>query len=148
MRKLSCAIGLLVSLSVGTAKADDFTPIGVASLPDGTILEQGILTLDPGSGDPWHYHPGNLWVQVLSGEITEQKGCGIPAHVYHAGQAFHEEPGIIHEITNTGTGQAVLAFVGILPGCFTDFNDQISVSGPVCDGRHGPRRVHAPYACP
>ena len=142
-----------------SAHADSFTPGGTGVLTDGRIVEEGQASFDPGSGDPWHYHPGDLWVIVLSGELTEERGCGTTPVVYRAGSAFHEPAGIVHQVTNTGTVPAVIIFSGVLPACFTNFNDQISVDGPYCtsdgDSSHEGKDedlsvapVPGPYACP
>ena len=131
------------------ARADTFTPGGIGFLPDGQLVEEGMATFDPGSGDPWHYHPGNVWVIIVSGELTEERGCGTKPVVHRAGQAFHEPPGVVHQVTNTGLSPAVIIFTGVLPACFTNFNDQINVDGPSCDG-DGDRikPVRGPYPCP
>ena len=152
-------IAAAVALFVGAAHADSFTPGGTGVLPSGQIVEEGQASFDPGSGDPWHYHPGDLWVIVLSGELTEERGCGTTPVVYRAGSAFHEPAGIVHQVTNTGTVPAVIIFSGVLPACFTNFNDQISVDGPYCtsdgDSSHEGKDedlsvapVPGPYACP
>ena len=162
MRTITLAAAALVLLGwIGTARADSFTPGGIGVLADGRIVEEGQASFDPGSGDPWHYHPGDLWVIVVSGELTEERGCGTAPIVHRAGDAFHEPPGVVHQVTNTGTVPAVIIFSGVLPACFTNYNDQISVDGPSCRGdRDGDSKsegegkdlhikaVRGPYACP
>ena len=156
MRNLAAAAIALLGLA---AHADTFTPGGIGVLAEGRIVEEGQASFDPGSGDPWHYHPGDLWVIVLSGELTEERGCGTAPVVHRAGDAFHEPPGVVHQVTNTGKVPAVIIFSGVLPACFTNFNDQISVDGPNCrsdgDGAHEGKGedlavapVPGPYTCP
>ena len=149
MRRSLFAVAVILVGAMSAARADSFTPGGTGVLPDGSIVEEGQVSFDPGSGDPWHYHPGDLWVIVLSGELTEERGCGTAPTVHRAGDAFHEPPGLIHQVTNTGSVPAVIIFSGVLPACFTNFNDQISVNGPICEGKSDLLKpVHGPYACP
>lgn len=146
---MKIALALLLLCLPAAARADTFTPGGTGVLPDRRVVEEGQVSFDPGSGDPWHYHPGDLWVIVLSGELTEERGCGGAPTVYRAGQAFHEPAGVVHQVTNTGSVPAVILFTGVLPACFTNFNDQISVNGPSCDPEGEELRVvRGPYACP
>ena len=49
-----------------------------------------------------HYHLGHTFVYVLEGEIAIQEE-GKPATTYHAGQAFHEPPKVIHDAKSGAT---------------------------------------------
>ena len=127
--------GLAATLAIaGLARAETFTPIASAPLPDGTIAESYTVTFDPGNSSGWHYHQGNVWVEVVSGTLTEDRGCGQPLEVHEAGTAFAENPGVIHNVTNTGAATVTLAVQGVGPACTADFNDLVLVNGPRCNG--------------
>ena len=118
----------------GLARAETFTPIASAPLPDGTIAESYTVTFDQGNSSGWHYHQGNVWVEVVSGTLIEDRGCGQPLEVHEAGTAFAEDPGVIHNVTNTGAATVTLAVQGVGPACTADFNDLVFVNGPRCNG--------------
>ncbi len=131
----------------GGAHADTFTPISLGTLPNGLVAEDYAFTLDPGVCTPWHIHPGPLWVTLTAGQLTEERGCGI-VHVYNAGDAFSEEPGVIHRVCVTSSVSVAATIFAVLPPCFTDFNDEIDLTaGPMCLGNH-PVSLDGPFLCP
>ena len=136
-----------LALFAGGARADTFTPISLGTLPNGLITENYAFTIDPGGCTPWHVHPGPLWVTLTAGQLTEERGCGI-VHVHNAGQAFAEEPGVIHRVCVTSSVAVAATLFAVLPPCFTDFNDEIDLTaGPLCFGNH-PASLDGPFLCP
>lgn len=144
--RLAGLFGALV-LFAGGARADTFTPISSAALPNGTVVESYAFTLDPGVHTGFHYHQGRVWVTVLAGELTEVRGCGVPVEVHHAGEVFSEEPGVIHDVYTSSTGAANVSVIGLGPSCTADFNDLVAVDAPLCDEDGEPDRVEGPF-CP
>jgi hypothetical protein len=97
----------------------------------------------PGEEDPWHFHPADLYAVILEGELTEDRGCGIAPSVYGPGAAFHEAPGVVHRVRNTGSVVAGVFVTAALPICYDRFADSIAAAGPVC-GDDGPRSYRVP----
>lgn len=72
-------------------------------------------TFQPGDVGPWHYHPGDTYVIVTAGTLTEMTGCG-EVRMYSAGDAFYERSdGNVHQISNRGTVPAEAYTLGIVP---------------------------------
>ncbi|WP_051837710.1 cupin domain-containing protein [Streptomyces sp. NRRL WC-3742] len=67
------------------------------------------ITLPPGAGTGWHYHPGRVDVVVLSGTLTRTLHDGRTV-VSRAGESLVEEAGPvhIHQGRNLGTEPVVL----------------------------------------
>jgi quercetin dioxygenase-like cupin family protein len=150
MKPTFLAVSMFIAALVMSplVRADEFNPIASASLPDGEIAETYTFTLDPGSTSGWHYHQGLIWVEVISGSLTEDRGCGLPLVEHQAGTAFAEVPGVVHTVTNTGNVTAVPALEGVGPSCTADYNDLVPVSGPSCNkAGNKPKRIEGPY-CP
>ena len=139
---------LLVSLAAPPLLAMDFNPIALGRLPDGSWVEQYSVTFYPGESFPWHFHQGPLAIVVAQGDLTEDRGCGAPLEVHHAGEAFTEAPGVVHAVTNNGTTPVILYISGILPSCDGDFNDFVLVDKPRCSGKSGRARVEHVPECP
>jgi len=67
--------------------------------------------MNPGEIVSWHYHKGVSYVILVPGTLTEQhvigpEQCG--AEEVTAGSAFVENPGQVHNVTNTGKEAAVI----------------------------------------
>ncbi|MFH8386324.1 cupin domain-containing protein [Kitasatospora sp. NPDC018058] len=75
------------------------------------------ITLPPGAGTGWHYHPGRVEVVVLSGTLTRTLYDGR-VEVSRAGDSLVEEAGPvhIHEGRNFGTEPVVLIASYAAPG--------------------------------
>ena len=142
------AVALGVLLSAAPLCALDFNPIALGRLPDGSWVEQYSVTFYPGESFPWHFHPGPLAIVVTQGDLTEDRGCGAPLEVHHAGEAFTEAPGVVHAVTNAGSVPVILYISGTLPECYGGFNDAILVEAPRGDGKSGQaKKEHVPE-CP
>jgi quercetin dioxygenase-like cupin family protein len=128
---LLLALGLF---SANIVSAFDFVPFGEGTLPNGKIVSMYQVTFAPGESFPWHFHPGPLWGVIVSGTLTEDEGCGTALNVYPAGTAFSETAGRVHRVFNYGTEPVVINVVGIFPPCYANYNSNIFVDGPRCEG--------------
>ena len=131
---LLLALGLL---SANIASAFDFVPFGEGTLPSGDIVSMYQVTFAPGESFPWHFHPGPIWGVIVSGTLTEDEGCGTALNVYPAGSAFSETPGRVHRVFNYGTEPVVINIAGVFPPCYANYNSNIFVDGPRCEGGSG-----------
>lgn len=127
---------------------DQILPLAWGQLDDGRWVEGYEFTIGSGESTGWHYHPGPVQAVVLSGSLTEDRGCGAELVTHAVGDAFIEEPGVVHNVVATGITTVFVA--GVLPECWGDagqFNDYIGVDGPQCSGHsHHARREHV--SCP
>jgi len=126
------------------AKAIGFMPLGEGALPSGTLLQDLQVTINPGESIPWHYHPGPVYVVIVSGTITEDTGCGQPVVAHGVGSAFFEETGKVHQVFNYGTVPVVIIVTFIVPPAYADYTGQISVDGPRCEGKSGRSHLESP----
>lgn len=126
----------LVALVPLIASAFDFIPQGEGTLPSGNLVQTYQFTLYPGEMVPWHYHPGPVYVVVVSGWITEDEGCGRQLQYIDAGSAFNETPGAVHQVFNYGNTPIVLEVTLFdIPPAYASYNSNIFVSGPNCEGQ-------------
>jgi quercetin dioxygenase-like cupin family protein len=68
------------------------------------------ITIQPGGGTGWHYHPGPVYGFVKQGVLTHNDAdCSIDG-VYHTGQVIQETsgPGYVHIGRNLGKNPVVL----------------------------------------
>jgi quercetin dioxygenase-like cupin family protein len=100
---------------VTIAATDAFTPpAGLGSFQAMTF----VIDVAPGAGFPAHSHPGRSEVMVIQGDLTEHKADGA-SKVYHPGDAFIEEPGAVHSVTNAGSNPVRLVWTLLLPRSIT-----------------------------
>lgn len=107
-------------LAVAQSSAPTGTTRVVASLPidnlPGKRLVSVIVEYPPGGKSPPHRHAPSAFVyaHVLSGAIRSQVN-DEPPRVYHAGEAFHEQPGSDHRVSenasDTEPAQLLAVFV-------------------------------------
>jgi quercetin dioxygenase-like cupin family protein len=92
------------------------------------------LDFKPGDSTGWHYHPGPVVVQVVSGSLTLRhagaKGRCI-TEVVRAGHGFTEQPGVVHVAGSRRQDPAVVYATFILPP-----GAPPSVSAPIPAGCH------------
>jgi quercetin dioxygenase-like cupin family protein len=134
--KTLVSTALLASLVGGlpsAAKAFDFVPLGEGTLPSGNLVQNFQFTIFPGESVPWHYHPGRIYGVIVSGTLTEEKGCGRPVDAISAGSAFSEAPRAIHRVFNYGTEPVVIVFTFIVPPSYAHYTGTIYVAGPRCE---------------
>ena len=139
---------LVVTTIAFVSSAFSLRADAIGQLPDGSWVEQYAVTFAPGETFPWHFHTGPLAIVVVEGELTEYHGCGEAPTVHSAGQAFTEEIGAVHMVTNNGSAPVTLVISGILPSFYGDFNDTILVDGPRCDGSSGRSKREPVPPCP
>jgi quercetin dioxygenase-like cupin family protein len=70
-----------------------------AKVGEKTVVSQ--FNLEPGAYGGWHHHYGRTLVTVMTGEVTLYH-ADCSSHVYQAGDAFVEMPGVVHMPVNTG----------------------------------------------
>ena len=126
-------LALLLNGLPTSANALGFVPLGEGVLPSGKYLQNFQFTIHPGETVPWHYHPGQIYGVIVSGTLTEEKGCGRPADTITAGSAFTEAPGAIHRVFNYGSDDVVIIFTFIVPPLYAGYTGTIFVNGPHCD---------------
>lgn len=76
-------------------------------------MAQTVLDFAPGAATPLHTHPGQVFVTVLSGEITFTSGGSTT--VFRVGESFVEPAGVVAQARNAGTAPASLMATYILP---------------------------------
>ena len=71
------------------------------------------LMFQPGGTTGWHVHPGVTLVTVKSGTVTRTLAHGCKRERFQAGQAFVEEPNVVHMVRNLGTvpAETIVTFV-------------------------------------
>ena len=71
------------------------------------------LTFQPGATTGWHVHPGVTLVAVKRGTVTRTLAHGCKRERFQAGQAFVEEPNVVHMVRNKGTvpAETIVTFV-------------------------------------
>jgi len=75
----------------------------ITNIPGKSLVAVEVL-YPPGGASPPHSHAKSafIYAYVVSGAIESQVD-GEPAHVYTAGQSFHEEPGAIHRVSRNAS---------------------------------------------
>jgi len=63
------------------------------------------VTYPPGAATGWHIHHGDEYTAVLEGAL-ELRVEGRPMRLVHAGEAYHNEAGLVHETRNPGPAPA------------------------------------------
>jgi quercetin dioxygenase-like cupin family protein len=119
--------------SIAKAALVEPEPLGEGVLPSGQYVQELKVTVHKGGLVPWHYHPGQTYVVVVGGTLTEDEGCGKPLITHVAGSAFTEPKGKIHQVVNNGNDDVVLIVTFIVPAQYAGYMSNIYVSGPRCD---------------
>lgn len=115
-------IGLTVAMgSASPASATPATGVDVQTLSqnvvDGTEYTVTRITIAPGGGTGWHYHPGEVFGFISEGTMTHYDGgCGVDA-VYNTGAPVKEGvgPGFVHNGRNEGSTPLVMEVVYVNP---------------------------------
>jgi quercetin dioxygenase-like cupin family protein len=124
---------LVGGLSSSATAAPLFEPFGEGVLPSGKYVENFRFTIHHGETVPWHYHPGKIYGVIVSGTLTEDKGCGQPVSTITSGSAFSETAGAIHRVFNYGNEDVVIIFTFIVPPSYAGYTGTIFINGPRCD---------------
>ena len=131
---LGFALAALVATSAAPAAATPPTGVEVKTLSqnvvDGTEYVVTRITIAPGGGTGWHFHPGEVFGFISDGTMTHYDGgCTVDA-VYTAGAPVKEGvgPGFVHNGRNEGSTPLVMEVVYINP---VGMPKSVEVPGPV-----------------
>ncbi len=96
---------------------------------EGTEYTVVRLTVDPGGGTGWHYHPGEVFGVVRQGTMTHYDGGCVIDQVYNTGSAVAEGIGsaAVHNGRNEGSTPLVMEVTYINP---VDTPLSVDVPGP------------------
>ena len=110
--------------AVGIAAPSEATPgsgVEVTTLSqntvDGTEYVVTRITVAPGGGTGWHFHPGEVFGFISEGTMTHYDGgCTVDA-IYTTGAPVKEGegPGFVHNGRNEGSTPLVMEVVYINP---------------------------------
>ncbi|HPY23148.1 MAG: hypothetical protein QG655_2410 [Actinomycetota bacterium] len=123
-----CAMAGSALAAVTLAAPAAATPPGVevetlsTNTVNGTQYIVTRITVAPGAGTGWHYHPGDVFGYISDGAMTHyntgagDSGCAVDA-VYSAGAPVKEGvgPGFVHNGRNEGTSPLVMEVVYVNP---------------------------------
>ena len=118
---LGFALAAVAATSAAPASATPATGVEVVTLSqnvvDGTEYVVTRITVAPGGGTGWHYHPGEVFGFISEGAMTHYEGgCTVDA-VYETGAPVKEGvgPGFVHNGRNQGSTPLVMEVVYINP---------------------------------
>ncbi|MCE9515025.1 MAG: cupin [Mycobacterium sp.] len=126
MRALRLGLGVATLVAVCAAPAAAAPGVEVEELSKNTVdgVEYLVaeITLAPGSGTGWHYHPGDVFGYVREGTLTHWDtsggggNCAVDA-VYGTGAPVKEGTGagFVHNGRNDGPTPLVLEVVYVNP---------------------------------
>jgi len=103
-----------ISLTLGSTEYDfgDGHPIPAT-------VQIHVFTMKPGDAIPWHFHKAPSYVILKRGTLTEQHYDPQTAQCHSEevteGNAFVEPPGLVHTVTNSGNGDAVIWWSTVFP---------------------------------
>ena len=103
-----------ISLTLGSTQYDfgDGNPIPAT-------VQIHVFTMKPGDTIPWHFHKAPSYVILKRGTLTEQHYDQQTGQCHSeqvtAGNAFVEPPGLVHTVTNTGNGDAIIWWSTVFP---------------------------------
>ncbi|GLQ42138.1 cupin domain-containing protein [Dyella nitratireducens] len=103
---LGIAILLLATATLAQAPTESVVPNfshTITNIPGKSLVAVEVLYPPGGASSP-HRHAKSafIYAYVVSGAIESQVD-GEPAHIYTAGQSFHEEPGAVHRISRNAS---------------------------------------------
>lgn len=113
------------SSTTAVVSAPIVTPIAAALVPGPIDIDRNgrsnVVTaridFKPGDTTGWHFHPGPVLVQVVSGAVTLRHAAHgrCLSKVVRAGHGFFEMPGAIHVADNRRQDPAVVYATFVLP---------------------------------
>lgn len=123
----------LGAAAIALAPSASATPDGVTvetlskNTVDGTDYLVTRITVAPGSGTGWHYHPGDVFGYIQEGTMTHYDGGCVVDAVYGPGAPVKEGvgPDYVHNGRNLGATPLVMEVVYINPS-----GDPLSVTVP------------------
>jgi quercetin dioxygenase-like cupin family protein len=102
-----------ISLTLGSTQYD----FGDGPIP--ATVQIHVFTMKPGDAIPWHFHKATSYVILKRGTLTEQhfdqQTGQCASEQVTEGSAFVEPPGLVHTVTNTGNGDAVIWWSTVFP---------------------------------
>lgn len=110
------AVGIPAPVAAAPASGVEVATLSQNTV-DGTEYVVTRITVAPGAGTGWHYHPGEVFGFISEGTMTHYDGgCAVDA-VYPAGAPVKEGvgPGFVHNGRNEGTTPLVMEVVYINP---------------------------------
>ena len=72
------------------------------------LIHLWVAEIGPGASTGKHAHPTQRFVYVLEGAVTFAVD-GQPAQTFHAGEAYQELPGIVHDFSNASATEPARA---------------------------------------
>lgn len=95
---------------------------------DGTHLKASVVEVHygPGESSPQHTHPCSVVGYVVEGAIRTQVK-GEPEAIYKAGEAFHEAPNGIHEVSANASQTQPATFIAYF---VCDHDTPLSINVP------------------
>ncbi len=118
-------IGAAAAAPTSAAAGPSVTPLAAALVPAPIDLDRraqsNVVTVrivfKPGDTTGWHFHPGPVFVQVVSGAVTLRHAVHgrCLSDVIRAGHGFFETPGAVHQADNPRRYRAVLYATFVLP---------------------------------
>lgn len=123
VRMLTVLLGILAASAAIAPPARATPPAGVEvqtlsqNVVDGTEYVITRITVAPGGGTGWHYHPGEVFGFISEGTMTHYDGGCVVDAVYTTGAPVKEGvgPGYVHNGRNEGPGPLVMEVVYINP---------------------------------
>ena len=119
--QLWSALGIAAVLLAPSATAAPEPGVDVETLSkntvDGTDYLVTRITVAPGSGRGWHYHPGEVFGYIQEGTMTHYDGGCVVDAVYGPGAPVKEGVGstYVHHGRNLGSTPLVMEVVYINP---------------------------------
>lgn len=120
-RELGVGLGVAALVTVCAAPAAAAPGVTVEELSKNTVdgVEYLVarITVAPGSGTGWHFHPGEVFGYIREGTMTHyDAGCAADA-VYPAGAPVKEGTGagFVHNGRNEGPAPLVMEVVYVNP---------------------------------
>ncbi len=110
------AAGLLAAPAAAAPPGVDVETLSTNTV-DGVDYIVSRITVAPGAGTGWHYHPGEVFGFISEGAMTHYEGdCTVDA-VYPAGAPVKEGvgSGFVHNGRNDGSSPLVMEVVYINP---------------------------------
>jgi quercetin dioxygenase-like cupin family protein len=108
-----------------SAPGPSITPLAAALVPGPIDIDRkgqsNVVTVridfNPGDTTGWHFHPGPVLVQVVSGAVTLSHAAHgrCLSDVVRAGHGFFEAPGAVHVAANRRQDPAAVYATFVLP---------------------------------
>lgn len=123
MKGSSVGLAMTICAVALAAPATATPPVGADVQTQSHNVVDGIeytvtrITVAPGGGTGWHYHPGEVFGFIAEGAMTHYDGSCVVDEVYDAGAPVKEGvgPDFVHNGRNLGSTPLVMEVVYINP---------------------------------